>query len=114
MADAKIEIFFSPTCPHCPNALRVAKELSKEREDFKIVETNTWTEKGKRRAEHYNIRSVPTLFITGSGYPERIGYIGAPSKEKLNKMLNIATGKEEWIEHEGFFSRLAKKLKIKL
>lgn len=114
MPEAKIEIFFSPTCPYCPAALKVAKELSKERDDFKITETNTWSEKGKKRAELYNVRSVPTLFITGNAFPDRIGYVGAPSKEKLSKMLDIATGKAKWEEQEGFFSRLAKKLKIKL
>jgi len=114
MKEAKIEIFTSPTCPYCPNAVRVAKELSKEMPEIKILETNTGTEKGRKRAENNDVRSVPTLFITGDGYPERIGYIGAPSKDKLRKMVNIATGKERWEEPDGFLSRLSKNLKIKI
>ncbi len=111
--EAKIEIFTSPTCPFCPGAVKAAKELSKEREDFKIEETSTGTEKGRKRANSLDVRSVPTLFITGPGTEERIGYIGVPSKQALNKMLNIALGKEKWESKEGkegLFSKIIKKI----
>ena len=110
---AKIEIFTSPTCPYCPRAVQVAEELGRERDDIKIIETSTYSHKGSRRAENLGVRSVPTLFITGPGYPDRIGYIGAPSKEKLGKMVNIALGKEQWEQPEGLLSRLMK-IKIKI
>jgi glutaredoxin len=116
MAEAKIEVFTSPTCPFCPGALKAAKEMAKDMPEIKVVETSTGTEQGRRRAEHNDVRSVPTLFITGNGYPDRIGYIGVPSKDKLKKIVNIAMGKEKWEEkkEEGLFSRIAKKLKIKI
>jgi hypothetical protein len=89
----------------------VAKELAKERDDIKITETSTASNKGKRRADHYNIRSVPTLFVTSPNYPDRIGHIGTPSKKALNKMVNIALGIEDWEKQEGLFSHLIKKIK---
>ncbi|MEM3373916.1 MAG: thioredoxin family protein [Candidatus Woesearchaeota archaeon] len=110
----KVEIFTSPTCPYCPHAVKLAKELLKERNDFKIVETSTGTYEGRKRAENFDVRSVPTLFITGPGTQERIGYVGVPSKNTFNKMLDIALGKEKWPEQEkkeSIFSRLFNKLK---
>ena len=115
MAEVKIEVLTSPTCPFCPQALRVARELSKEKAGIKVIETSTGTKDGSRRAEQNKVRSVPTLFIKGSAFPDRIGYVGVPAKEKLAKMVNIALGEEEWIEEkkESIFSRLSK-IKIKL
>lgn len=110
MAEVKIEVFTSPTCPFCPKAVEVSKAIAKEMPEVKVIETSTGTEKGRKRAEANEVRSVPTLFITGTGYPDRIGYIGAPSHDKLKKMVNIALGKEEWKEQEGLFSRIIKKL----
>jgi len=33
MEKSKIEVFTSPTCPHCPSAVKLAKELEQERDD---------------------------------------------------------------------------------
>ena len=110
----KIEIFTSPTCPYCPKAVKVAKELAKGIESIKIIEISTGTREGSRRAAQNDVRSVPTLFIRGPGYLGMIGYVGAPSREKLMKMVEIAQGKAEWKEEEGLISRIAAKLKIKL
>jgi len=113
---AKIEVFTSPTCPHCPHAKKVVQELSKEREDIKFIETSTATHKGQKRSESLGVRSVPTLFIKGPGYPDRIGYVGTPSKSQLNKMVNIALGLESWEEEkkESFFSKISKRINIKI
>jgi len=110
---AKIEIFTSPTCPYCPRAVSVAQELKKERDDIKIIETSTYSAKGQKRARMLGVRSVPTMFITGPAYPDRIGYVGAPSKSRLNQMVNIALGIEEWKQPESLWSKL-KKIKIKI
>jgi small redox-active disulfide protein 1 len=110
----KIEIFTSPTCPHCPHAKRIAMAVAKTRE-VKVIETSTYNKEGQKRANHYNIRSVPTLFITSPEIPDRIAFAGVPSENQLNRMLDIAEGKENWPEKkEGLFSRIAKKLKIKI
>lgn len=113
---AIIEVFTSLTCPHCPHAKKVALKVSKDRDDVKIVETSIATKQGQKRSRSFQIRSVPTLIITGPGSDENIGYVGTPSENQLNKMINIALGKEEWKQenNESFFQKVAKKLKIKM
>ncbi|MEM2139088.1 MAG: glutaredoxin domain-containing protein [Candidatus Woesearchaeota archaeon] len=110
----KVEIFTSPTCPYCPHAVKLAKDLLKEGYDFKLVETSTGTYEGQERAKSLDVRSVPTLFITGSETQERIGYVGVPSKQSFIKMINIAEGKEKWPEQEkkeSFISKIFNKFK---
>jgi glutaredoxin len=112
---AKIEVFTSPTCPHCPHAKKAAFNIKKKRDDVKVIETSTHTSRGQKRSRNLQIRSVPTLIITGPGTDENIGFVGTPSESQLNKMLDIAIGKKNWDEpekKEGIFSRL-KKIKIK-
>jgi glutaredoxin len=106
---AKIEIFTSPTCPYCPGAVKAAREFAKGN-DVQVVENSTATMQGSKRAEEYDVRSVPTLVITGPGSSERIGYVGIPSQSGLKKMVNIALGKEGWEEPEGLLSKIKKKL----
>ncbi len=116
MSRAKIEVFTSPTCPHCPAAKRVAEELSAERNDVKVVETSTYSSKGQKRAKSLEVRSVPTIFVTSNEYNGRIGHVGIPSKDSLNKMINIALSYEDWPNQnkESLVSRLVQKLNIKI
>jgi len=115
MSKAKIEVFTSPTCPHCPSAKKVAEDLAAERDDVKVIETSTYSKKGQKRAESMQIRSVPTLFITSSEYEGRIGHVGTPSKDRLTQMVNITLGLENWPEEKpSFVSKVLNKIKIKL
>ncbi|MFH2021000.1 MAG: thioredoxin family protein [archaeon] len=104
--NVKIEVFTSPTCPHCPHAKKAVEKFAAGRENIKIVETSTASREGQRRAETFGIRSVPTLFITGPGTADRIGYAGVPSEKGLSKMVNIALGKENWEEEQGFLEKI--------
>ena len=110
METVKIEIFTSPTCPHCPNAKKAVMKFAEGKDFIKVVETSTATNDGQRRARTYDVRSVPTLFITSQNYPDKIGYVGVPSDNGLKKMTDIALGKTGWDEgkKEGLFSRIAK------
>ncbi|MBT3463647.1 hypothetical protein HOD20_06250 [archaeon] len=112
MEKAHVEVFTSPTCPHCPSAKKIAKEVCDKREDVKFLETSTMTSKGSKRAQKFDVRGVPTLIITGPGTNERIGYVGTPSKDSLNNMINIALGKEKWKEKKSILDKISKKLKI--
>ena len=107
MAQAKIEIITSPTCPHCPSAKNAAIEFAKDN-DVKVIETSTYSTKGQQRAQHLGVRSVPTMFITSPLNPERIGFVGVPSQRQLKKMVNIALGKEEWEQKQGLLSKIKK------
>ncbi|NTV24391.1 MAG: hypothetical protein HGA85_08575 [Nanoarchaeota archaeon] len=109
---AIIEVFTSPTCPFCPGAVKIAKELENERKEVTVKVYSTATPEGNKRAGHLDVRSVPTMFVTGPGYPDRIGYVGVPSRSGLTKMVNISLGKESWEEkEEGFISRIINKFK---
>ena len=115
MTSAKIEIFTSPTCPHCPSAKRAVSDFAKNRDDVKVVETSTATKKGSDRAMRFDVRGVPTIIVTGPGTDERIGYVGAPSKSGLEKMVRIAKGEDNWdVKGPGILARIAKKFKINL
>ena len=110
MNAVKIEIFTSPTCPHCPSAKKAVMRFAEGKEYIKVVETSTATHDGQRRARQNGVRSVPTLFVTSSAYPDKIGYVGVPSDKGLRRMTDIAAGVEEWKDEkkEGIFSKIAK------
>ncbi|MHA1384939.1 MAG: thioredoxin family protein [Candidatus Helarchaeota archaeon] len=62
----KIEIYESPTCPHCPVALRMlhnAKKIYKD--DIEIIDINISTQNGQMLAQLNNITGTPTIFING-------------------------------------------------
>ena len=110
---AKVQLFTSPTCPHCHHARQVMAELVKERKDFDYVELSTATSAGSRAASRYQIMSVPTFIITGPGFVDPIGLVGGQSKKVINKYLDIALGLREVDEAKpGFFSRLKQGIKI--
>ncbi|UCD45373.1 MAG: thioredoxin family protein [Candidatus Bathyarchaeota archaeon] len=70
----KIEVYFSPICPHCPGAKSlITKVASKFDGKVKVEEINTFTEEGMKRGMANNVMAVPTVFIDGEqkfvGYP---------------------------------------------
>jgi thioredoxin 1 len=90
MAELKIEVFTSPTCPHCPSAVRATKELLEENPELKEkvawVEVSTATADGSRRAREYGIRGVPTIIFTNSN-GEKGGVVGTPTKKKYLEII---------------------------
>ena len=105
----KIEVFTSPTCPHCHPALNLAKEIEKERDDVKVTEFSTATPQGRRKARQMEVTALPTIFVKGPSYPQNIGFRGLPSKKGLLKAIDISLGKAEWEEPKGFFKSLLEK-----
>ena len=103
---AKIYVFTSPTCPHCPAALDLAKQIEKERADVKVTEFSTATPHGSRKARQMGVMAVPAVFVRGPVYPHNIGFRGLPSKKGLLKAIDISLGKAEWEEKKGFLQRL--------
>jgi len=90
MADLKIEVFTSPTCPHCPAAVRATKEFLQENPDIaervKWKEMSTASAEGSRKARAYGIRSVPTIILTNRR-GQKGGYVGAPTKRAYMKII---------------------------
>ena len=108
----KIQVFTSPTCPHCHPALDLAKQIEKERDDVKVTELSTATPHGHRKAEQLGVMAVPIIFVRGPAYPQDIGFRGLPSKNGLLKAIDISLGLAEWEEPKGFFRSLLKKIPI--
>lgn len=108
----KIEIFTSPTCPNCPSAKNLVREIGKEIDDVKVVETTTATKQGSRRARSLNIMSVPTIFVTGPEFG-RIGFRGLPPRQRLLDAIAIAKGEKKWEEPKSLMQKLKEKIPIK-
>lgn len=70
---AVIEVFTSPTCPHCPRALEMARQLAMEMTGVQVVEQSTATPQGYAKAALYGVQAVPTVFING-----KRAFVGAP------------------------------------
>ncbi|HHQ45120.1 MAG TPA: hypothetical protein ENN13_03180 [Candidatus Altiarchaeales archaeon] len=97
MSELKIEVFTSPTCPHCPGAVRATKKLLEDHPELtdcvKWREMNTGTPEGRRNAQKYEIRTVPTIILTNSSN-EKGGINGTPTQEKYLNIVYEMLGKE--------------------
>ena len=75
----KVEVFTSPTCPHCPAAVQVVDEAKAKLGDAIDVELKSIAdEEGRQAAINYGIMAVPAIAINNE-----IQFIGAPSLEEL-------------------------------
>lgn len=72
----KVEVFTSPSCPHCPMAEQVVEEAKKEIDDMDVEIVNIMTD--RQRAIDYGIMAVPAIAINGV-----VEFVGAPTKEEL-------------------------------
>ena len=70
----KIEVYFSPVCPHCPGAKKLVAEVASKYGDcVEVEEIDTYTAEGIERGMANGVMSVPTVFIGGEkkfvGFP---------------------------------------------
>ena len=104
MSDLKIEVFTSPTCPHCPAAVRVTREVLNENPRLKRRiewrEMNTAKPNARRKARSYGIRGVPTIILTNTSTGETAGITGAPGKERYLKVMYGIMGEKPPGEQE--------------
>ena len=78
-----IEVFTSPTCPHCPRALVMAKEVAEQVPGIQVIELSTATPQGLAKAAFYGVHAVPPIFING-----KPAFVGAPpSIEALKRAV---------------------------
>ncbi|MFZ3166017.1 MAG: thioredoxin family protein [Candidatus Methanoperedens sp.] len=78
-----IEVFTSPTCPHCPTAVAMAKEVASQTRGVQAFEISTGTPQGFAKAALYGVKAVPTVFID-----HKCAFVGAPpSIEALRKAV---------------------------
>ncbi len=89
----KVEVFTSPTCPHCPAAIRLARSVEGRIPDvIKVVETSSGTHFGFQRMKKFNIMATPTIIISGPAIHDKIGFRGTPSRDKFLKAISEASG----------------------
>ncbi|MBN2518254.1 MAG: thioredoxin family protein [Candidatus Altiarchaeota archaeon] len=92
MAELNIEVFTSPTCPHCPAAVRATEELLAEHPELegriKWKEMSTATQEGHRKAVAYGIMAVPTIVLTNTKTGQKGGIRGAPTKAGYLKAIS--------------------------
>ena len=79
-----VEVFTSPTCPHCPGAVRVVEEAKKEIKDLEVEVLDTSDSSNRQKAMDYGIYAVPTIAINGV-----VEFVGAPTlSELMSKLTN--------------------------
>lgn len=97
MASVIVEVFTSPTCPHCPGAVKATKELFTNHPDLKNdvqwKEMSTASPIGYKKAVSYGIQAVPTIIITNLNTNEHFGIVGVPSEKKYLEYIYKALGK---------------------
>jgi len=82
----EILVFITPTCPHCPKAVKTAHQLAMENKLIKaaMIEANEFPELSKK----YNVYAVPKVVIN-----EKVQFEGAlPEDIFLNKVLSAVDG----------------------
>lgn len=79
----KVEVFTSPTCPHCPGAVMVVEEAKKQLGDqIEVSIEDTSENESIEKAMKYEIQAVPTIVIDG-----KVQFVGAPTIQELLEKL---------------------------
>ena len=69
----RVELFYSPVCPHCPHARKLLAQYKEEHPGFQYTEVNTYTEEGIERGMSLQVMAVPCLVVDDeiklSGWP---------------------------------------------
>lgn len=87
----EVEVYTSPTCPYCPYAVKLIREVAPSfGQKLGVEEVNTWSEEGQIKAAEYGIMAVPTIVING-----KVKFVGVPQKEDLVKAIQDEIEKED-------------------
>jgi len=86
----KIEVYFSPVCPHCPGAKKLVAEVaSRYGDSVEVEEVNTYTPEGIKRGMANEVMAVPAVFVEGEqkfvGFPFREEDLVASIDETLSR-----------------------------
>lgn len=77
-----LELFTSPTCPHCPRAREIISEAVKSMRNALLIVREVTEPENAELARKHGIQSVPTLIINGNYRVE-----GVPRREELLRFL---------------------------
>ena len=88
--DVEIWVFVSKGCPHCPEAEKLCKVMSREY-NVPLRKYRLQTSEGKEMAKQYDVLGTPTIMVwKGEDLFARL--IGTPSRGKLEGTLKKALG----------------------
>ncbi|MBN2334050.1 thioredoxin family protein [Candidatus Bathyarchaeota archaeon] len=73
----KVELFYSPVCPHCPSARRLVSDVAERYPHVEFIEVNTYTEEGIERGMSMQVMAVPTVAVD-----DEIRLVGWPFEER--------------------------------
>lgn len=76
----KVEVFKTDMCPHCPRAVALVKEVTKDLENVEVEIVDAV--QNPNRALVYEIMAVPTIVINGTKK-----FVGTPRREELIQAL---------------------------
>ncbi len=77
-----IKLLTSPTCPYCPRAREVVKQLAEEDSRIIALELSVTTDEGLREAMKFGISGVPAIIINDSEV-----LLGVPRIGDLKKIV---------------------------
>jgi len=109
MEKAKVYLFWSPTCLHCPPARDMIHKLHSKRDDFELIEYEPGSRGSQEKFVEFEVVSTPTFIIQGPGHEENIGLRGNQGERVMNKYIDVAVGKQK-LNKESSFLDSAKKL----
>ena len=79
---AVIEVITSPTCPYCPIALQIAREIARKYRGVEVRELSVATPEGREKAMRHNILGTPTILIN-----DKVEFIGVPSPIEFERRI---------------------------
>jgi thiol-disulfide isomerase/thioredoxin len=82
----KVILVTTKTCPFCPLAKILWKELQKDYK-FEFEEVDAMSPEGEKLVEEFGIASVPTTIIEEENGRREIAFIGVPSKEEAIRKI---------------------------
>jgi thiol-disulfide isomerase/thioredoxin len=82
----KVILLTTLSCPYCPLAEKVWREL-KKKYDFEFEVVDAMTPKGKELVKKFNIMAVPTTIIQYDSGEEEVAFKGVPSPEEAARKL---------------------------
>jgi small redox-active disulfide protein 1 len=80
----EVEVYSSPSCPHCPQAVEMVKKIASEfGERIKWLEIDITSWVGFHKILDYGILHVPTIVINGDP-----AFIGVPDENNLRDTIS--------------------------
>jgi thioredoxin 1 len=93
MDNLRIEVFTSPSCPHCPAAVKATEAFLEANPE--LAKSISWktlslaSPEGSKLAREYGIRSVPTIVATNEK-GIKTAYVGAPIQRTYKAFISEA------------------------